>query len=88
MTKVKIIETKAYKNSLWKLEKQKALKSLQGERKRLCPFCSSSTFIHLVKDEVEIIDDGETTRDELIQGISYELHCKKCGRDLDEEELK
>ncbi|MFQ6052201.1 MAG: hypothetical protein ACE5K4_10990 [Candidatus Hydrothermarchaeota archaeon] len=54
-----------------------------------CPFCGCDTFIRKNADAVEIIDEGDTIRDELLQedvGI-YEYFCNSCDKEVTDVEL-
>lgn len=70
--------------------KQKILDALEEKRKiMLCPLCKHENFIRKTYDRVNIIDNGNTLKDEIIEydikGKTY--ICQKCNEDITEEEL-
>ena len=69
--------------------KEKILATLEGKNILKCPYCNHTVFIRKAYARVELIDDGETIKDEVIE-LGFEncgYICANCGEDVTEEEL-
>ena len=70
------------KAKAWKKDKEDAVKSLHGEQKIKCKKCGGTTFYRKMIEisKVEVINDGETTRDEDLGEVDcqYEYTCTNC----------
>lgn len=69
--------------------KEKIIASLEGKYILKCPYCNHTFFIRRTYARVELIDDGETIKDEVVE-LDFEdcvYICQNCGEDLTEEEL-
>lgn len=53
----------------------------------LCPFCKCDRFKRTETTFCSIEDDGESIIDTEISGENYTFECKKCGKNIDDEEL-
>ena len=59
------------------------------ETKLKCPNCGHDRFLRKSDDIVEMIDNGEAVRDELLcdRHNGCEYYCQKCGNDVTDEEM-
>ena len=69
--------------------KEKILASLEGKYILKCPYCNHTVFIKKVYSFVEMVDDGETIKDEEVKSLENETiyRCAKCDKEVGEEEM-
>lgn len=61
---------------------------MSHEAKLVCPHCGCDIFRRRAEDEVHIIDEGESIRDDLLGSCEeYSYSCVSCGKEVGEEEL-
>ncbi len=69
--------------------KEEILEALKDKKALCCPYCDHSVFIRKTYSKVELIDYGETIKDEEVKSLGDETIyiCAKCDEEVTEKEL-